>query len=144
MKEKVIVDFIEETSFEDGSYLIQYSINDRYGYEIEYKMSNKAEKKEEYNNKVTKLRLTSKILIENCSNKLKKLIIGCLDSDNDMLFIEYDDLIEFIESDKSDIQEIELRKLEEEVFKKELNKYIEFGEDAVVTVYGGIITKVLF
>lgn len=81
-----------------------------------------------------KNRFTSLPDINNCSNAMKLLFKEINDSDNNMLFF---DSIE-------DLGEVGLDKREnfisfkKEIVKFKLDSYFSFGEDSLMTVYGGL------
>lgn len=114
------INSLMKTTFDDDSYWIGYEINGKIGYEL----------------------VNSKpILEEACSPYLASVITECLQSENEMWFVEYDDE-EFNELNQD---ELFLPKLKLEVRDLGLDDYIRFDEDEChITVYGGIITKFLF
>lgn len=111
---------VTRTSYEDNSYWVHYEIDGKIGYEIIE---------------------TKPILEEACSPYLASIIKDCLQSENEMWFVEFDDE----EFDELNQDENFLPNLELEVKKLGLDDYIKFGEDEChITVYGGVITKFLF
>ena len=81
------------------------------------------------------------ILEETCSPYLASIIQDCLQSENEMWFVEDDDEeFEELNQDENFLPNLEL-----EVKKLGLEYYIRFEEDDChITVYGGVITKFLF
>ena len=111
---------ISETTYDDNSYWITYEINGNVGYEIVHQKP---------------------ILDEACSPYLASIIKDCLQSENEMWFVEDDDEeFEELNQDENFLPNLEL-----EVKKLGLEDYIRFEEDDChITVYGGVITKFLF
>lgn len=130
---RVQIKRIMPTSYEDGTWWIEYAINDRYGYEISN--YNSASHLKEDN-------LINKPVIDVCSDFLKYIIEECRESENEMWFVEQTDLNDFVHFDE---QKDFIENLRDEVQSLGLEEYITFYEDeAVVTVYGGVITEFLF
>lgn len=137
MKSKCFKIFrIMETSYEDGTSWVEYICNGKYGYEIiedikEIKSFNE-------------IQICNKPNLNICSNYLAEIIEECRQSENEMWFVEWEDLEEILSNDEGDIKSF-LAILKDEVEKLELSDYIKFEEDGVaITVYGGVITKFLF
>lgn len=130
-----IITYISETTYEDNTFWVNYEIGDRLGYEIvdgdkvkSYKVGGE-------------IIVKDKVDINVCSETLQTLIDNCGSSDNEMLFVEFDE-----------IEEDEVFKIQDEVIELD-NKYenlklsecITFGEDGcAITVYGGVSTKFIF
>ena len=136
--EKIKVQRIMETTYEDGTYWIEYLVNDKkLGYEISEEIEEDIVKELQnwiYNKKFNSEQLTKKKDIEECSSCLAEIIEQCRQSENEIWFIEEDE-----------ITEEEVKKLEDEVNKLGIEDYVTFYEDGcVITVYGGIITQFLF
>lgn len=148
---------IMETSYEDGSYWVEYSVEGKLGYEIitpnEKDDFNNGD--EGYYNGVFKECLerayntiealnktaTEKFYNVCCGEYLSELIENCRQSDNEMWFVEYDELKEDVEDGKIKSTE----ELIDVVGILGLNEYIKFDEDdCAITIYGGVITKLLF
>lgn len=130
---KVNIKRVMPTSYEDGTWWIEYVVNDRLGYEIS-DCNSASHLKEDS--------LVNKPVIDICSDFLKNIIEECRESENEMWFVEQTDLNDFVHFDE---QEQFLKELQEEVQSLGLEEYITFFEDdAVVTVYGGVITRFLF
>lgn len=130
------VSHIIETAYENNTCWVSYSFGNKYGYAIlegDY-IGKEKEVEQKYNeDKELKESLIDKPLLnDTCSKKLAELFNECVATENDMWFIEEDE-----------IENEELEQLQEEVDRLELHSYIEFGDDPVVTVYGGFITKYL-
>lgn len=86
----------------------------------------------------------SKPYIEICGYELSDLIEECRQSENEMWYVEMEDL----KDNCSSADEIEeyILEIKNRVNKLNLNDYIIFDEDdeTVITVYGGVITQFLF
>lgn len=144
---KIIVSNIMETSYDDNSNWIEYIIGDRYGYELDYVakegMEEITEKAYNTNEKLNHLAI-DKPLIDVCSKFLKEIIEECRQSENEMWFIEDGDLQEHYNIEEEE-QEKFIEKIIDEAEKLGVGEYITCYEDgALITVYGGIITKFLF
>ena len=148
MLKEIKVYRVMETTYEDGTCWIEYNVNNEVGYEITEDYSEGEENAIEgiYNSEsFDKEKLINKPSINVCSKYLAKIIEECRQSDNEMWFVEYEDLEKELNTTEKDIIEKFLIDLQEEVVKLGLNNYITFGEDGCeITVYGGIITKFLF
>ena len=154
---------VMETSYENGSYWIEYNVNGLYGYEIVYDIQNieqiKSDKEiikridnariyyQRLFNTDTELnkKLTSKRKLSSCDSELKHYISECLESENEMWYITEEDLEEEF-GDNQEAKDNYIKKIQEEVEKLGVNEYIEFYQDDydVVVFYGGIITQFLF
>ncbi|WP_195972432.1 hypothetical protein [Clostridium thermobutyricum] len=111
---------IFDTSYEDNSKWLELTLMDgSFSYEL---LRNR-----------TFLEFKEKQSITTLSKELAELINNCRLSDDDMLFVEV-----------GEIDDTTLKRLKEEVFLLNLYEYIEFGEDPLITIYGGIITKFTF
>lgn len=111
---------IFDTSYEDNSKCLELTLMDgSFSYEL---LRNR-----------TFLEFKEKQSITTLSKELAELINNCRLSDDDMLFVEV-----------GEIDDTTLKRLKEEVFLLNLYEYIEFGEDPLITIYGGIITKFTF
>lgn len=111
---------ITQTTYDDNSVWITYETNGKVGYELVETKPN---------------------LKEACSPYLASIIMDCLQSENEMWFVEDDD------EEFNELCEDEnfLPDLYAEVQRLGLDDYIRFGEDGChITVYGGIITRFLF
>lgn len=125
------------TSYEDGSRWLEYTIDGRYAYEV-------LEKSDELTKEDLELRALEKIDINNCSSNLKRYILECLESENEMFFLEFEDAAADAAEMKKDT-EIYLQELYNEVVNLRINEYVEFTEDdAALILYGGIITRFIF
>lgn len=134
-KEKAKILYIDETSYEDDTYWVHYEIKGSLGYEIIE------------GDKIELYKVGSEILVDHkpkvtvCSDSLQNLLDECRGSDNEMWFVEKD---EMTEDEVLKIQE-EVTRLDDEYENLELWECITFGEDgAAITVYGGSCTKFLF
>ena len=135
---KIKVHLINKTSYENETNWITYSIGDVYAYEISEAFEEGDEKilQDMIDKKIVNFyeKFINKKTIKEVHPTLADMIINCLQSDNDMWFVEYGEISE---------KEIELVKKEVERFK--LQEYVTFDEDdCAVTVYGGVITEFLF
>lgn len=125
------------TSYEDGSRWLEYTIDGRYAYEV-------LEKSDELTKEDLELRALEKIDINNCSSNLKRYILECLESENEMFFLEFEDAAADAAATGEDT-EIYLQELYNEVVNLRINEYVEFTEDdAALILYGGIITRFIF
>ena len=134
---------IMDTTYEDNTSWIEYRVNDSFGYEIidgEEQEHNKEQIEKVFNGiEPINDMLANKKSINKCSDFLRTIIEECRQSDNEMWFVEYEDL-EDIEN-----KEEFILKLDDEIFELELGDYITINEDGVaITVYGGVITQFLF
>lgn len=137
---KVNIDRIMSTAYGDGSSWIEYSTPLGKGYEI----TTEYEDGEEDRVQIDHYKLMNKKLIHQCSNLLGGIIEQCRQSDNDMWFVELEDLQEEISIDNG-IQENFLDEFNIEIEKLGLKDYVKIHEDdCAITVYGGVITQFLF
>ena len=154
---------VMETSYENGSYWIEYNVNGLYGYEIVYDIQNieqiKSDKEiikridnariyyQRLFNTDTELnkKLTSKRKLSSCDSELKHYISECLESENEMWYITEEDLEEEFGNNQEAINNY-IEKLQEEAKRLGVDEYVEVYEnsDDVVVFYGGIITQFLF
>lgn len=145
-EEKIKVVDITETTYEDGTQWIIYEVGGKYGYEIGRDLDKSDIKplEEIYNdNKKLKDDFINKKNISDCDIYLVRLIEECRQSDNEMWFLEYEDINEFFKGCQSIKNQINI--IQQEVDRLGLNNYIRFFEDdCLITVYGDIITKFLF
>lgn len=128
---KLEVTQIEYTTYEDGSCWIHYKIDDeKFGYALA-----DVDKLNEPFNDIKKL--IQKPNVEICSEQLKRLVYECLQSENEMWYVDEEDM---------EYYGYNLDALEDEIDKLNISQYIEINEDDcdIITVYGGIITKFLF
>lgn len=160
---KIEVLRVMETSYEDGSYWIEYMVNELYGYEIVYDIQNieqiKSDKEiikridnariyyQRLFNTDTELnkKLTSKRKLSSCDSELKHYISECLESENEMWYITEEDLEEEF-GNNQEAKDNYIKKIQEEAKKVGVSEYVEVYEnsDDVVVFYGGIITQFLF
>ena len=132
------VERIMETTYENGTYWIEYTTDGQYGYELNTRFKPGDEKKlqeliiaGEYN--VDKMEC--KPSIGACSERLGGYIKECLESENEMWFVENDE----------EISQEEILEIAKEVEKLGLEQYVTFyKDDCKITIYGGIITEFLF
>lgn len=125
------------TSYEDGSRWLEYTVDGRYAYEV-------LEKSDELTKEDLELRALEKIDINNCSSNLKRYILECLESENEMFFLEFEDAAADAAATGEDT-EIYLQELYNEIVNLRINEYVEFTEDdAALILYGGIITRFIF
>lgn len=123
---------IQKTGYDDGTYWIEYRTNaGHYGYEL-------LEEGQEIVDIIGKPNLSV------CSKITQELIENCLESENEMWFVEQDEIDEYIETYEKTQSEL-IEEIETDINQFELSDYIKFNEDGcIVTVYGGIITKFEF
>ena len=143
---KVVVNNIMETSYGDGSCWVEYRVGDKLG----YLLSETNTEKDSFDglsdelNELAKDQLINKPDISSCGEFLSGIIEECRQSDNEMWFVETEDL-EDIHSIDTDKQEKFLEDLEKDIEGYGLSEYIKVNDDGIpVTVYGGVITKFLF
>ena len=134
---------IMDTTYEDNTSWIEYRVNDKFGYEIidgEEQEHNKEQIEKVFNGiEPINDMLANKKSINKCSDFLRTIIEECRQSDNEMWFVEYEDLEDIEDKEKF------LLGIEDEVMMLGLQDYIRFHEDeAAITVYGGVITQFLF
>lgn len=145
-EEKIKVVDITETTYEDDTQWIIYEVGGKYGYEIGRNLDKSDIKplEEIYNdNKKLKYDFINKKKISDCDIYLVRLIEECRQSDNEMWFLEYEDINEFFKGCQSIKNQINI--IQQEVDRLGLNNYIRFFEDdCLITVYGDVITKFLF
>lgn len=144
---KIEVKQIMDTSYEDGSCWIEYLLDEMfYGFIHSDDISDDLEELEEGMEeevqgwidceKINPANLFMKRTIDSILPELAKLIEECRQSDNDMWFVEYEDVEE---------QNLDVEKIEKEVERLGLEGYVTFDEnDCAITVYGGVITQFLF
>ena len=129
-----------ETLYEDNSYWVEYLIGtgDNYSIALIQGEEDEEEDNETLKEKLMELgteKLTNKILLEDCSEKLQEIMGYCLSSENDTWFVEDDE-----------ITKKELEVLEEEIYKLGLDDCMVIHEDELtpVTIYGDAITRFIF
>lgn len=136
---KIKIENIMETTFGNGTSWIVYSINNgkNYGYAITevFKKGDEEIVQQAIDvEKVNPKPMIEKPLIEDVNQVLRDLIQNVLNSDNEMWFVEYDE-----------ITKEEIETVQEEVERFKLQEYVTFDEDdCAITIYGGIITEFLF
>lgn len=137
-KREMKIESIYETTYEDGTSWVTYKTpTGETGYEITDEYNNGDEEfleKAVNEDELTYNGMLDKKDINSCSSELQELIYECLSSENEMLFVEEDEIEEYI-----------IDALAYEVQELGLDEYIKFHEDdCAVTVYGGVITQFLF
>lgn len=160
---KIEVLRVMETSYENGSYWIEYSVNGLMGYEIVYNIQDieLIKSPKEIIKRVDNARiyyqrlfntdaelnkkLTSKCKLSTFDSELKHYIEECLESENEMWYITEEDLEEMF-GNNEDVKNNYITKIQEEAQKLGLEEYIEVNknDDDVIIIYGGIITHFLF
>lgn len=146
---KIEINAIMFTSYDDDSRWVEYTFNNgnenMLGYELLEGKEIGLEDEE-----ILKMlnddqdKYTNKIYIDSVSEHLRDWIENCRMSDNDMWFVESDDLLSEIGSEEEVKRFMECME-EEYADIEELKGYIEFDyNDLEITIYGGIITKFLF
>lgn len=145
---KINVLNITETSYEDGTCWAEYYFKNKLGYFISSEIDEDTSI-EDMNNKINgDIEIYNKLItkknIKECGEYLASIIEECRQSENEMWFVEYEDLNKFIGYNKEKQAEF-LEELEKEVSELKIEEYIIFHEGRIViTVYGGVITKFLF
>lgn len=143
--ENVIINDIFKTTYDNQTCWVSYSVSDKVGYEIINKRNqDNIERLQLLCN--TNKRLNGKYTIKNylsvCSNYLQEIINECLHSENEMYFVEYEDLDEVVSSSERDSF---INNLKLEAAYLDIQDYVRFNEDGcAITVYGGLITLFLF
>ena len=135
------INIIESTYKNDN--WIEYEIGNFKGYELdEVDLGMEREIEKKYNGDEMKKKLLNKISIDKCSEFLRYLVIECSRCENDMLFVEHDELIDMgIDGDIIDSDLV--NELEEEIARLDIDGYIEYDYHTII-VHGGIITEFLF
>ena len=123
------IKYVIETSYEDSTWWVGYSIGAIHSIALI-----QAENKLEAINETIAIydTLSDKKDLEECSDLLKELILECNASDNDMLYVENDD----ISKEKID-------QLQKEVSNLGLENYVDFytEDETPIIIYGGIATE---
>ena len=131
---KITILNIEETQYEDNTYWVEYLIGtgDISALEI---IEGEEDEIQEKLFGLGQERLTNKIKLEECSEKMQEIITRCLMSDNDTWFVEEDD-----------ITKKELEELEEEICELGLNDCMLIYEEEItpITIYGETVTRFLY
>lgn len=147
-EEKIEIDNVIETTFDDGSNWIEYNFDGKLGYELTEEYQEGDEEKIQNlidNGEFDTKKLTEKMDITSCSKYLAEIIEKCRRSENEMYFVEFDELEEDLDTKEEDIIDNFLFELQEEVEKLKIDEYITFkDEDCAIIVWGGAITKFLF
>lgn len=135
---EIKIEGIYKTTYEDGSSWVVYKTpKGETGYEITVGFDEGDEDWVEFEINENPLwieKYSSKKHINSCSEKLKELICNCRNSENEMWFVE-----------ENEILESEALILADEVEELGLDEYIKFYEDGcAITIYGGVITEFLF
>lgn len=148
MRKEIKVERIMETTYEDGTSWVEYTTpNGSLGYEVteDYEEGDEKELEKEINDdEITYNGMIDKKYISVCSEYLAGIIEECRQSDNEMWYIEYEELQEELSVCKDEVDNF-IVKLQDEVNRLDIQEYITFYEDGcVITVYGGVITKFLF
>ena len=123
------IKYVMETSYEDSTWWVGYSIGDIHSIAII-----EAPTKLEAINETLSIydTLADKRDLKECSDLLQDLILECNSSDNDMLYVESDD-----------ITKEQVDQLQNEVLKLGLENYVDFytEDETPVIIYGGIATE---
>ena len=122
------ISYVMETSYENGTYWVNYEANGKpsieiiHGTDVRNAMDNFL--------KLGLDEISNKRDINTISYDLKGLVEMCYQSDNDMWYVE-----------EGEEDEYDLEALEKEVEELGLGEFIEFYNDGVtpITVYGGVI-----
>ncbi|WP_315074443.1 hypothetical protein [uncultured Clostridium sp.] len=136
---------IYNTTYRNGTSWLSYNCMGKTGYEI-INERNQSEKQrlQELCNRSGYLnkKLTNKNIIDVCSSYLQYIINKCLESEEEMYFVEAESLNGLIPEDE---QASFLDTLIEEVVNLKIKDFIKFDEDGfAITVYGGVLTQFLF
>lgn len=127
---------IAETTFENGTSWIEYEWKGKTGYILTEEYHEGDEEKAQAWLIDNLVEAVGKPSLEACSEYMAELIKNCRQSDNEMWFVEYEELEE---------EGFDLEALENEAEKLGLSFYFEFDNgDCAIAVFGGIITKFLF
>lgn len=139
------IKYIVETNFGDDTSWIVYSVGDKIGYELTEYGCSKEEVQQEIDCSYEKLvKLIRKNSILKCSDYLRGIIEECSRSDNEMWFVEFDELEKMLSNSDDDIKRF-INRIAEEVESLGIEDYIKFYEDdCAITVYGGVATQFLF
>ena len=123
---------IQKTGYDNGTNWLEYRTNKgHYGYELITQDQEVVD-------------IIGKPNLSQCSKITQELIENCLESENEMWFVEQDEMDEYIETYEKPQYEL-IEEIESDINQFELSDYIKFNEDGcLVTVYGGIITKFEF
>lgn len=145
---EVLIEKVNETTYEDGTVWIGYTVGDKLGYEISSLIKSDCNLKdlEETVNRFKEIKdiFVNKPIVSDCGEFLAEIINDCRQSDNEMWFVEYEDLEE-VHNIAPNCQEQFLKDIDNRISELGLDDYIKVHEDGcAVTVYGGVITKFLF
>lgn len=128
----ITIDRIMETTYEDETSWVEYTVNDRYAYEI-IEGTDEDEVMTKFLN-LEPTKLENKIKLKECSELMQDIVEECRGSENEMWFV-----------DEDEISEKEVEELEKEITALGLEGYITTWEDGcAITVYGGALTKFIF
>jgi len=127
------INSIRETSYEDNSWWVNYSIDGINSIELK-----EGDTKEEVINEMLSRsysQLICKRSFNECSDYLRDLIFKCYGTEEETLYIS-----------NEEITKEQIKKLQEEVLNLGLTDYVDFYEhdDFAVIIYGGIITEFKF
>lgn len=140
----IIINSITETTYENNTSWVNYKINNKEGYQLINDLFEGAENiiHSLVNRNIQMNNIYAhKKCISICSSYLQDIINGCLQSENEMFFVEYDDLKNKI----SDEDDTFLDNLKQEVVDLNIQDVICFDEDGcAITVYGEVLTRFLF
>ena len=133
----VKVERIMETSYENNTCWIEYRVGENLGYEISEGLQEGDEEMLQSwidDEKFNVSAMAEKKNISECSKYLAEIIEECRESENEMWFVEEDE-----------ITEEEAMKISDEVERLGIEDYVRFYEDGcAITIYGGVITRFLF
>lgn len=145
-EEKIMITGLTETSFENDTSWLCYSYKNYYGYEI---VKNNGMSEEDYqmlcNSNATFYRtMTKKPLLTDCSPYLQEIILECSQSENEMWFVEWEDL-DALDLDTMEEKKNFLATLQEEIRELGIGDDIEIDtDDTAIIVYGGVLEEFLF
>lgn len=143
---KIMIDSITETTYEDGTCWIQYSeeISNKVGYIITDNVTKNTSQK-----LIEDLINTDETLLNRCLGKpyykdvcseyLAMLIEECLQSQDEMWYVDYEDMEEL------EVTQEMLEDLKRETGRLGIRDHISIDDsEYAVCLYGGVITKFLF
>ena len=117
---------------------LSYDVNGRIGYDIVDDKHIGDESRIQFlcnNHKRLNEKYSNKNIISACSSYLQSIIEACLQSNNEMYFVEYEDMQD----------NLLLSQLKDEVVHLNIHDVVTFDEDGcAITVAGEVLTRFLF
>ena len=136
--ERIKINNIFETIYANNTCWLSYDVNGRTGYDIiDEKHIGDESRIQFLCNKYKKLneKYAKKNIITVCSSYLQSIIEACLQSDNEIYFVEYEDIQD----------NLLLSQLKDEVVNLNIHDVGTFDEDGcAITVAGEVLTRFLF